>query len=29
MLKDKTIAADVSALMLEIGSELDASVSLV
>ncbi|EEW0788365.1 hypothetical protein D9M08_17065 [Escherichia albertii] len=29
MLKDKTIAADVSALMLEIGSKLDASVSLV
>ncbi|EFB1501572.1 hypothetical protein FJ881_16835 [Escherichia albertii] len=29
MLKDKTVAADVSALMLEIGSELDASVSLV
>ncbi|WP_105198171.1 hypothetical protein [Escherichia albertii] len=30
MLKDKTIAAaDVSALMLEISSELDASVSLV
>ena len=29
MFKDKTLAADISALMLDIGSKLDTSVSLV
>ncbi|EHR8834871.1 hypothetical protein WAC87_001747 [Shigella flexneri] len=29
MFKDKTVAADISALMLEIGAKLDNSVSLV